>query len=94
MLRAPRCGCEVAVPVVATCVLLVTVFVSLHHAEIVAVRVGEPYGTLLLTIAVTTIEVSIILSVMLHAENNPSLAREIGVLDRDDRLRRASSGFA
>jgi Ca2+:H+ antiporter len=67
---------EVATPLVATCVLLYTVFVSLHHAEIVAVRVGEPYGTLILTLAVTTVEVSIILSVMLHAENNPTLARE------------------
>jgi Ca2+:H+ antiporter len=66
----------VVVPLVATCVLLVTVFVALHHAEVVATRVGEPYGTLLLTIAVTTIEVSIILSMMLHGENNPSLARE------------------
>jgi Ca2+:H+ antiporter len=53
-----------------------TVFVVLNHADAVARRVGEPYGTLLLTIAVTAIEVSIIVSMMLHGENNPTLARE------------------
>jgi Ca2+:H+ antiporter len=37
---------------------------------------GEPVGTLVLTIAVTVIEVSIIVSMMLHGENNPTLARE------------------
>jgi len=42
----------------------------------VARRVGEPYGTLVLTFAVTAIEVSIIVSMMLHGENNPTLARE------------------
>ncbi|TIL82295.1 MAG: calcium:proton antiporter, partial [Mesorhizobium sp.] len=45
-------------------------------AEAVARRVGEPYGTLVLTFAVTAIEVSIIVSMMLHGENNPTLARE------------------
>lgn len=52
-----------------------TVFISLHHAEAIAHHVGEPYGTLVLTLAVTTIEVSIIVSMMLHGENNPTLAR-------------------
>ena len=53
-----------------------TVFAVLHHAERVAHRVGEPYGTLVLTGAVTAIEVSVIVSMMLHGENNPDLARE------------------
>jgi Ca2+:H+ antiporter len=57
-------------------VLLATVFVVLQHAEILAVRLGQPYGTLLLTFAVTTVEVSIIVSMMLHGENNPTLARQ------------------
>lgn len=56
--------------------VLLTVFAALHHAEAVARRVGEPYGTLVLTFAVTTIEVSIIVSMMLHGDNNPTLARE------------------
>lgn len=53
-----------------------TVFVVLHHAEQIASRIGEPYGTLLLTLAVTSIEVSLIVSLTLHGENNPTLARE------------------
>jgi Ca2+:H+ antiporter len=53
-----------------------TVFVALHHAEAVAHNIGEPYGTLVLTLAVTSIEVSVIVAMMLHGENNPTLARE------------------
>ena len=60
----------------ATCLVFATVFIVLHHAERIAHRLGEPYGTLVLTLAVTTIEVSVIVSMMLHGENNPSLARE------------------
>src|SRR5262245_29651353 len=67
---------EVLVSVLATVVLLAAVFAVLHHAESLAARLGEPYGTLLLTIAVTIIEVSIIVSVMLHGTPNPAVARE------------------
>jgi Ca2+:H+ antiporter len=66
----------ILVSTVTLCVLLVTVFVVLEHAEALALRLGQPYGTLLLTFAVTTVEVSIIVSMMLHGENNPTLARE------------------
>ncbi|HTH74222.1 MAG TPA: ionic transporter y4hA [Trinickia sp.] len=41
------------------------VFAAVHHAEVVAHRVGEPFGTLVLAIAVTIIEVALIVSVML-----------------------------
>lgn len=40
------------------------VFASVHHAEVVAHRVGEPFGTLTLAVAVTVIEASLILSLM------------------------------
>ncbi|MGX5844261.1 calcium:proton antiporter [Mesorhizobium sp. ArgA1] len=60
----------------SSAILFTTIFVVLEHAEAVARRVGEPYGTLVLTFAVTAIEVSIIVSMMLHGENNPTLARE------------------
>ena len=56
--------------------IFATVFVVLHHAEAIALKLGEPYGTLLLTFAVTAIEASVIVSMMLHGENNPTLARE------------------
>lgn len=69
-------GMEVAVSVLVIVIMVVTVFVVLRHAEAVAHRVGEPYGTLVLTIAVTAIEASVIVSMMLHGGNNPTLARE------------------
>jgi Ca2+:H+ antiporter len=43
----------------------VSVFAAVHHAEVVAHRVGEPYGTLVLALAVTLIEVALIVSLMI-----------------------------
>src|SRR5204862_5458266 len=45
--------------------LIACVLAAVHHAEVVAARVGEPYGTLILAIAITTIEVALIVSLML-----------------------------
>jgi Ca2+:H+ antiporter len=47
-----------------------------RHADRLAERLGEPYGTLILTLAVTSIEVMAISAVMLHGANNPTLARD------------------
>ncbi|HEY1888135.1 MAG TPA: calcium:proton antiporter [Roseiarcus sp.] len=47
-----------------------------RHAEYLAARLGEPLGTLLLTLSVTFIEVASIAAIMLHGANNPSLARD------------------
>jgi Ca2+:H+ antiporter len=44
--------------------LAASVFAAVHHAEVVAHRVGEPYGTLVLALAVTLIEVALIVSLM------------------------------
>jgi Ca2+:H+ antiporter len=53
------------------------VFVAVHHAEVVAHRVGEPFGTLVLALAVTAIESSLILSLMLAGgEGMAMLARD------------------
>ncbi len=45
--------------------LVACVLAAVHHAEVVAHRVGEPYGTLVLAVAVTIIEVALIVSLML-----------------------------
>ncbi|MGL6224378.1 MAG: calcium:proton antiporter [Steroidobacteraceae bacterium] len=45
--------------------LLAAVIAAVHHAEVVAHRVGEPYGTLVLALAITAIEVALIVSMML-----------------------------
>ncbi|WP_428550524.1 calcium:proton antiporter [Reyranella sp.] len=57
-------------------VLLAVVFAAVHHADVIAHRTGEPYGTLVLTVAVTVIEVALILSIMLAGKGQPGLARE------------------
>ncbi|MER8535599.1 calcium:proton antiporter [Mesorhizobium sp. M1005] len=69
-------GTRMFIGALSSAIMFITIFVVLDHAEAVARRVGEPYGTLVLTIAVTAIEVSIIVSIMLHGANNPTLARE------------------
>jgi Ca2+:H+ antiporter len=53
-----------------------TVFAAVHHAEVIAERIGEPYGTLLLTLAVTIIEVALIATIMLGDKPVPTLARD------------------
>jgi len=57
--------------------LVGSVIVSVHHAEVIAHRVGEPFGTLVLALAVTIIEVALIVSMMLSAgEDASGLARD------------------
>ena len=57
-------------------ILFGTVFAAVHHAEIIAHRTGEPYGTLLLTLSVTVIEVALIATIMLGETEVPTLARD------------------
>jgi len=54
-----------------------SVFAAVHHAEVVAHRIGEPFGTLVLALAVTLIEVALIMSLMLAGGS------EAGALARD-----------
>src|ERR1051326_3549477 len=62
---------------VAGVVLIATVFAAVYHAEVVAHRTGEPFGTLVLALAVTVIETALIVSVMLAAPaDNAALARD------------------
>ncbi|GHJ91631.1 ionic transporter y4hA [Streptomyces sp. NE5-10] len=53
----------VAVALVALC-LAAAVLAAVHHAEVIAHRVGEPFGSLVLAVAVTVIEVGLIVSLM------------------------------
>jgi Ca2+:H+ antiporter len=53
------------------------VLAAVHHAEVVAHRVGEPFGSLVLAVAVTIIEVALIITLMLSGgEKSASLARD------------------
>ncbi len=49
--------------------LIAAVLVAVNHAEVIALRVGEPFGTLVLALAVTVIEVSLIVSLKLSGGN-------------------------
>lgn len=57
-------------------VILGSAMAVVRHAEHLAARLGEPYGTLILTLSITFIEVASISAVMLHGANNPLLARD------------------
>ena len=57
-------------------VLFGSVFAAVHHAEVIAHRTGEPFGTLVLTMAVTVMEVALIASALLAENPNPALARD------------------
>jgi Ca2+:H+ antiporter len=69
-------ACGLLFAAVLLAILFGTVFAAVHHAEVIAERIGEPYGTLLLTLAVTIIEVALIETMMLGETPVPALARD------------------
>ncbi|MFJ1747781.1 calcium:proton antiporter [Streptomyces sp. NPDC088116] len=65
-----------AVALVALC-LAGAVLAAVHHAEVVAHRVGEPFGSLVLAVAVTVIEVALIVTLMVDGGGKTAaLARD------------------
>jgi Ca2+:H+ antiporter len=63
--------------VLAGAVLAAGVLAAVHHAEVVAHRVGEPFGSLVLAVAVTVIEVALIVTLMVSSsEDTETLARD------------------
>ena len=63
--------------VVAAALLIGAVLAAVHHAEVVAARVGEPFGSLVLAAAVTVIEVALIVELMASGGNEAAtLARD------------------
>lgn len=67
-------GIAVAISLVP--LLIGAVFSAVYHAEDVAHATGEPYGTLVLTVAVTIIELALIVSIMLSGHAAPTLVRD------------------
>src|SRR4051795_11132029 len=66
-----------AVVVLVTLVLAGAVLAAVHHAEVIAHRVGEPFGSLVLAVAVTIIEVALIVTLMVDGGDKTStLARD------------------
>lgn len=58
-------------------VMLWSSFAVVRHADSLAQELGEPYGTLILTLTVITIEVVLVSAVMLTGEENPTLGRDM-----------------
>lgn len=57
-------------------VMIWCAFGVVHHGEALAELLGEPYGTLILTLSVITIEVTIMATIMLGGDPNPTLPRD------------------
>lgn len=77
LLLATVLGTGGLVSALAGVALLGAVFAAVYHAEVIAHRVGEPFGTLVLALAVTTIETALIVSVMIAAPaEKAGLARD------------------
>ena len=56
--------------------LITSVFCAVHHAEVIAHKLGEPFGTLILALAVTVIEVALIVSMMTSGRDAATLPRD------------------
>jgi Ca2+:H+ antiporter len=77
MLLIAIVGTNELLAVAAGAALIATVFAAVYHAEVVAHRIGEPFGTLVLAVAVTVIEVALIVSVMIGVPGDKAgLARD------------------
>lgn len=63
--------------VIFSVLLIGCVFAAVHHAEMVAAKVGEPFGSIVLAVAITVIEVGLILTLMVSApDGGPTVARD------------------
>ena len=67
---------DIALSAAMLVIMLGAIFAAVHHADVIAHRVGEPFGTLVLTLAVTIIEVALIELIVLTPNSSPALARD------------------
>lgn len=61
---------------VLVCAIIAVAVRVAHHAEVLAEKVGDPYGTMILTLAAVLVEV-VILAIMLNHSASPTLARDV-----------------
>jgi Ca2+:H+ antiporter len=57
-------------------VIALAVFSAVHHAELLAIKLGEPFGSILLAVAVTGLEVALILVLLLGGSSHSTVARD------------------
>src|SRR4030095_346124 len=56
--------------------ILISAFGVVRHADCLAIKLGEPYGTLILTLAVVGMEVMMVAALMLAGDPEPTMARD------------------
>lgn len=74
VLEMGRGAALIAAALLVATIVLVSMRVA-HHAEILAVKVGDPYGTMILTLSAVAVEV-IILAILMGGESSPTLVRD------------------
>lgn len=60
-------------------VFIIIIFAAMgvvHHAELLALKFGEPYGTMILTLSAVTVEIIMIAAMMMHGDSDPAIARD------------------
>ncbi len=67
---------SLALQVLGGVFLIGSVLSAVHHAEVVAHKVGEPFGTIILALAITVIEVALIVSLMVAGDDTAHLAKD------------------
>ena len=62
---------SLALAIACAAALLGAVIAAVHHAEVIAHRLGEPFGALVLAVSITTIEVALIVTLDAHRRAGP-----------------------
>lgn len=57
-------------------VIIYAAFGVVHHAELLAYKFGEPYGTMILTLSAVTVEIIMIAAMMMHGDADPEIAKD------------------
>jgi Ca2+:H+ antiporter len=74
LLEAGQLAMLIAAFAIVVAIILVSTRIA-HHAEILASKVGDPYGTMILTLSAVLVEV-VILAIMMQGETSPTLVRD------------------
>jgi len=69
-------GIEALLFIIVFTVIIYAALGVVHHAELLAYKFGEPYGTMILTLSAVTVEIIMIASMMTHGDSDPVIARD------------------
>lgn len=69
-------GIEALLFIVVFSVIIYAALGVVHHAELLAYKFGEPYGTMILTLSAVTVEIIMVATMMMHGDADPHVARD------------------